>query len=90
MNNIGFVGLGYMVYGIAKNILQKGNHLFVNANKNRKPIDKIVSRGTIEVNTLNEFREKKLNILIKCVSNTLIAKKIALKLTKILKRYFGN
>ena len=86
MNNIGFVGLGYMGYGIAKNILQKGNHLFVIANKNRKPIDKIVSRGAIEVNTLNEFREKKLNFLIKCVSNTLIAKKIALKLTKILEK----
>jgi len=86
MNNIGFVGVGYMGYGIAKNILQKGNHLFVIANKNRKPIDKIVGRGAIEVNTLNEFREKKLNFLIKCVSNTLIAKKIALKLTKILEK----
>jgi len=37
MNNIGFIGVGYMGYGIAKNILDKGNNLFVIANKNRKP-----------------------------------------------------
>ena len=58
MNNIGFVGIGYMGYGIAKNILQKGNNLFVIANKNRKPIEKIVSKGAIEVSTLKEFQEK--------------------------------
>ena len=38
MNNIGFIGVGYMGFGIAKNILEKGNNLFVIANKNRKPI----------------------------------------------------
>ena len=86
MNNIGFVGIGYMGYGIAKNILQKGNNLFVIANKNRKPIEKIVSKGAIEVSTLKEFQEKNLNVLIKCVTNTPVAKKIALKLTKILKK----
>ena len=74
MNNIGFVGIGYMGYGIAKNILQKGNNLFVIANKNRKPIEKIVSKGAIEVSTLKEFQEKNLNILIKCVTNTPVAK----------------
>jgi 3-hydroxyisobutyrate dehydrogenase-like beta-hydroxyacid dehydrogenase len=42
MNNVGFIGVGYMGYGIAKNILEKGNNLFVIANKNRKPIDRIV------------------------------------------------
>ena len=38
-----------MGYGIAKNVLNKGNNLFVIANKNRKPIEKIVSEGAIEV-----------------------------------------
>ena len=36
MQNIGFIGVGYMGYGIAKNVLNKGNNLFVIANKNRK------------------------------------------------------
>ena len=84
MNNIGFVGVGYMGYGIAKNILNKGNNLFVIANKNRKPIDKIVGEGALEVKTFEEFQEKKLNVLVKCVTNTPIAKEIALKLNKIL------
>ncbi|MDA9667660.1 NAD(P)-dependent oxidoreductase, partial [Candidatus Pelagibacter sp.] len=84
MNNVGFIGVGYMGYGIAKNVLEKGNNLFVIANKNRKPIEKIVNKGAKEVKTLEEFKEKKLDILIKCVTNTPIAKEIALKLSKIL------
>jgi 3-hydroxyisobutyrate dehydrogenase-like beta-hydroxyacid dehydrogenase len=84
MNNGGFIGVGYMGYGIAKNVLEKGNSLFVIANKNRKPIDKIVGLGATEVNTLEEFKEKKLNVLVKCVTNTPIAKEIATKLSNIL------
>jgi len=84
MSNVGFIGVGYMGYGIAKNILEKGYNLFVIANKNRKPIDKIVDLGATEVNTLEEFKEKKLNVLVKCVTNTPIAKEIAAKLSNIL------
>ena len=69
MNNIGFIGVGYMGYGIAKNILNKGNNLFVIANKNREPIEKIVNEGANEVKTLEEFKEKKLNVLVKCVTD---------------------
>ena len=84
MNNVGFIGVGYMGYGIAKNIFTKGNNLFVIANKNRKPIEKIVNKGAKEVKTFEEFKEKQLDILIKCVTNTPIAKEIANKLSKIL------
>ncbi|WP_435162437.1 NAD(P)-dependent oxidoreductase [Candidatus Pelagibacter bacterium nBUS_25] len=82
MNNVGFIGVGYMGYGIAKNILTKKNNLFVIANKNRKPIEKIVSKGAKEVKTLEDFREKQLDVLVKCVTNTPIAKEIANKLSK--------
>ena len=54
MNNAGFIGVGYMGYGIAKNILEKDNNLFVIANRNRKPIEKIVNKGAKEVKTLEE------------------------------------
>ncbi|MDA7587743.1 NAD(P)-dependent oxidoreductase [Candidatus Pelagibacter sp.] len=84
MSNVGFIGVGYMGYGIAKNILEKNNNLFVIANKNRKPIEKIVSKGANEVKTIEEFKEKQLNVLVKCVTNTPIAKEIALKLANIL------
>jgi 3-hydroxyisobutyrate dehydrogenase-like beta-hydroxyacid dehydrogenase len=84
MSNVGFIGVGYMGYGIAKNILEKGNSLFVIANKNRKPIEKIVSKGAIEVKNLEDFRDKQLNVLVKCVTNTPIAKEIATKLSSVL------
>ena len=47
MKNVGFIGVGYMGYGIAKNILKNKNNLFVIANKNRSPIEKIVSEGAL-------------------------------------------
>ena len=84
MSNVGFIGVGYMGYGIAKNILEKGNSLFVIANKNRKPIEKIVNKGAVEVKTFKDFSDKQLNVLVKCVTNTPIAKEIARKLASIL------
>jgi 3-hydroxyisobutyrate dehydrogenase-like beta-hydroxyacid dehydrogenase len=84
MKNIGFIGVGYMGYGIAKNILKAGHKLFVVANKNREPIEKIASEGAIEVKNFDEFKEKDLDVLFKCVTNTPIAKEIAEKLSSIL------
>ena len=84
MKNIGFIGVGYMGYGIAKNILKAGHNLFVVANKNREPIEKIVGEGAIEVANFDEFRDKNLNVLFKCVTNTPIAKEIAATMSSIL------
>ena len=84
MKNIGFIGVGYMGYGIAKNILSNKNKLFVIANKNRKPIDRIVKEGAEEVKLLEDFANKKLDALFMCVTNTPIAKTISEKVSKIL------
>ena len=84
MKNIGFIGVGYMGYGIAKNILKHKNNLFVIANKNRKPIDRIVKEGAKEVKLFEEFSNKNLDALIMCVTNTPIAKSISEKISKIL------
>ena len=83
--NVGFIGVGYMGYGIAKNILKKGNSLFVIANKKRAPIDKIVKDGAKEVKSYNELCEKNLDALFLCVTNTPIAISIAEKLSNLLK-----
>ena len=83
--NVGFIGVGYMGYGIAKNILKKGNNLFVIANKKRAPIDKIVKDGAKEVKSYNELCEKNLDALFLCVTNTPIAISIAEKLSNLLK-----
>ena len=84
MKNIGFIGVGYMGYGIAKNILKHKNNLFVIANKNRRPIDKIVNEGALEVKSFEELANKNLDALIMCVTNTPIAKSISEKISKIL------
>ena len=46
---VGFIGVGWMGFGIANNILKRNHELFVIANKNRKPIDRIVKKGAKEV-----------------------------------------
>ena len=84
MKNIGFIGVGYMGYGIAKNILKHKNYLFVIANKNRKPINKIVNEGAEEVKSFEDFANKNLDALIMCVTNTPIAKSISEKISKVL------
>ena len=84
MRNIGFIGVGYMGYGIAKNILKNNHKLYVVANKNRKPIDKIVNDGAEEIKSIEEFSNKNLDALFLCVTNTAIAKSISEKMTKIL------
>ena len=84
MKNIGFIGVGYMGYGIAKNILKHKNKLYVIANKNRKPIDKIINDGAVEINSFEEFSNRNLDALFMCVTNTPIAKSISEKISKIL------
>ena len=84
MKNIGFIGVGYMGYGIAKNILKNNHRLYVVANKNRKPIDKIVNNGAEEIKSLEEFSNKNLDALFMCVTNTPIAKSISEKMIKFL------
>ena len=84
MKNIGFIGVGYMGYGIAKNILKHKNKLFVIANKNRKPIEKIISDGAEEVKSFEDFSSKNLDAMFMCVTNTPIAKLISEKISEIL------
>ncbi len=52
---VGFVGVGLMGQGMAKNIVEKGYALTVVAHRNRAPIDDLVSRGAVEVATLEEM-----------------------------------
>ena len=49
MKNIGFIGVGYMGYGIAKNILKITINFMWLPIKIEKPIDKIVNDGAEEI-----------------------------------------
>src|SRR3977135_3943459 len=48
---IGFIGLGLMGHGIAKNIVTKGYPLTVRVHRNRKPLEDLVPAGAKEVAT---------------------------------------
>ncbi len=45
---VGFIGVGLMGHGMAKNILEKGHPLTVMGHRNRKPVDDLVKRGAKE------------------------------------------
>ena len=45
---VGFVGIGLMGQGMAKNIVEKGYPLMVIAHRNRAPVDDLLGRGATE------------------------------------------
>jgi len=75
-SRIGFIGAGYMGYGMAKNLL-KQNEVYIIAHQNREPIDRLVNEGAIEVNSYNDLINHNLDCLMLCVTNTPIALSIA-------------
>ena len=48
---IGFIGLGLMGHGIAKNLVTKGFPLTVRVHRNRKPLEDLLAAGAKEVTT---------------------------------------
>jgi 3-hydroxyisobutyrate dehydrogenase-like beta-hydroxyacid dehydrogenase len=66
---IGFIGLGLMGHGIARNIVEKGYALSVVAHRNRAPIEDLVSRGAVEVRSTREIAERS-SIVFLCVTGS--------------------
>ncbi len=54
-DRIGFVGVGLMGHGMAKNILAGGYSLTVIAHRNRAPVDDLVAQGATEAGSLAEL-----------------------------------
>ena len=67
--SIGFVGVGLMGQGMARNIVEKGFPLSVMAHRNRAPIDDLVKRGATEAKSLREIGEKS-SIVFICVTGS--------------------
>ena len=82
--NIGFIGAGYMGYGMAHNLLKNNYQLSVIAHNNRKPIEKLITQGATEVNSLNELGKFN-NVIIMCVTNTTVALEIINNILPFLK-----
>ncbi len=68
--SIGFLGLGLMGHGMAKNIVEKGFPLTIAAHRNRQPIDDLVKRGATEVASAREVGERS-SIVLLCVTGSL-------------------
>jgi 3-hydroxyisobutyrate dehydrogenase-like beta-hydroxyacid dehydrogenase len=66
---IGFIGLGLMGHGMARNIVTKGFPLTVCAHRNRKPLDDLLAAGAREVATHADLARAS-DIVILCVTGT--------------------
>ncbi len=66
---IGFIGVGLMGHGMAKNILEAGYHVTVLANRNRVPVDDLVARGAIEASSAKALAEA-VDIVFLCVTGS--------------------
>lgn len=66
---IGFVGLGLMGHGMAKNIVEKGFLLTVLGHRNRAPIESLVSRGAKEAANAGALAEAS-DIVVLCVTGS--------------------
>ncbi|MDW6022386.1 NAD(P)-dependent oxidoreductase [Mesorhizobium sp. BAC0120] len=66
---IGFVGLGLMGHGMAKNIVEKGFPLSVLGHRNRAPVESLVSRGAVEAASARALAEA-CDIVVLCVTGS--------------------
>lgn len=66
---VGFIGVGYMGHGMAKNLLKNGYPLRVKGNTNRAPIESLIGMGAIEVATPREMAES-CDVIHLCLSNS--------------------
>jgi len=65
--NIGFVGVGLMGHGMAKNLVEKGHAVTIRGHRNRAPVEDLVRRGAVEAGSLRELAEKS-EVIFLCVT----------------------
>lgn len=66
---VGFIGLGLMGHGIAKNIVEKGYKLTVMGRRNRVPIEDLLGRGADEATSARELASQS-TIVFLCVTGS--------------------
>lgn len=66
---VGFVGVGLMGHGMAKNIVEKGWPLSVMGHRNRLPVEDLKGRGATEARTARELAETS-DVVILCVTGS--------------------
>ncbi|MFG1398854.1 NAD(P)-dependent oxidoreductase [Roseixanthobacter pseudopolyaromaticivorans] len=64
---IGFIGVGLMGHGMAKNLLEKGFPLTVLAHRNRAPVEDLLARGAAEAKSAADLA-RACDIIFLCVT----------------------
>lgn len=68
-HNIGFVGVGLMGHGMAKNLVEKGWKVTILGHRNRAPVDDLVGRGATEAKDVASLVAAS-DVVILCVTGT--------------------
>ena len=66
---IGFIGIGAMGHGMAKNLLEKGYEVIAKANRNRERLDDLLSIGATEASSAKQLAQS-CDIVILCVTGS--------------------
>jgi 3-hydroxyisobutyrate dehydrogenase-like beta-hydroxyacid dehydrogenase len=66
---IGFIGVGFMGHGMAKNIVEKGYPLTVMGHRNRTPVEDLITRGAKEAKSVKDLA-KASTIVFLCVTGS--------------------
>lgn len=69
MPTIGFIGLGFMGHGMAKNIRKGGYEMQVKGNRNRAPVESLLGMGAVEAASPKAMAEA-CDIVFLCLSNS--------------------
>jgi 3-hydroxyisobutyrate dehydrogenase-like beta-hydroxyacid dehydrogenase len=67
--SIGFIGVGLMGQGMARNLVDKGFPLTVMGHRNRKPVEELVAAGAREAKTPRELAQNA-TIIFLCVTGS--------------------
>ncbi|MBA3519561.1 MAG: NAD(P)-dependent oxidoreductase [Rhizobiales bacterium] len=69
-SSVGFIGVGLMGHGAAKNILERGGYaLTVLGHRNREPVDDLVGRGAVEAASPAELAARS-DVVILCLPSS--------------------
>lgn len=74
---IGFVGVGLMGHGMAKNLLAKGFPVSLLGNRNRAPVEDLVAKGATEAATPRALAEAT-DAVILCLPNSAVVEQVVL------------
>lgn len=66
---IGYMGVGFMGHGAAKNILEKGFPLTVLGHRNREPVEDLLGRGAQEAQSPADLASRS-DIVFMCLPST--------------------